>query len=124
MSIRLNNKQDWRAGDSGEDELSQLFAAYRDACPDTDGGADFLPGIWQKIEARQSLWFSFERLARACAAVAVAVCLLFVLLNVAASGRALPSPGGYVDGLAADRSLEGTYYAEGIRTGPVADAGR
>jgi hypothetical protein len=120
MNIQVNSGENWPDdfSDAG-DQLSHFFAAYRDACPDGDGSANFLPSIWEQIEARQSFWFSFERLARASAAVAVAVCMLLVGLNVAASRKTVPGPGGYADALAAANSAEGTYYAEGIRTTAV-----
>ncbi len=48
-------------------KLDALFAEYRNACPDTDAGPDFMPGMWRKIEARRSENVSvFRRLAQAC----------------------------------------------------------
>jgi anti-sigma-K factor RskA len=112
----MSNAENWQDDRERDDELSQLFAAYREACPETDGSTSFLAGVWQKIERRQSFWFSFEQFARQCAAFAVAVCLLLVALNIAASRQAAPLPGGYVDALAVDHSAERTYYAEGVHT--------
>ena len=117
MSIRVNRSQNNPGGDWGaEDELSALFAAYREACPEVEASANFLPGIWQKIEGRQSFWFSFEHLARTFAAVAVAMCLLLAALNVRASRNAVPAAVGYVDALAAEHSAEGTYFLEDARS--------
>lgn len=104
----------------GEDELKPLFAEYREACGAPEPGPDFLPGIWRRIEERQTFWFSFEHLARLFAAFAVAACLLLLGLNL--SSRRSNQPfvaGSYVDALAADQTAEGTYYAEGIRPQPV-----
>jgi hypothetical protein len=36
-----------------ENKLDALFAEYRSAFPDTDGGVNFIPNLWQKIEARR-----------------------------------------------------------------------
>lgn len=123
MSIRVNSIEqngggDWDAGD----ELSALFAAYREACPEVEPSANFLPGIWQKIEGRQSFWFSFEHLARTFAAIAVAMCLLLAALNVRASRSTVPGGVGYADALAAEHSDEAAYYAEGVRSTPPPDA--
>jgi hypothetical protein len=34
-------------------KLDALFAEYRGSVPDQDAGASFMPGLWQKIEARR-----------------------------------------------------------------------
>lgn len=102
----------------GADRLQELFRQYRDACPAPEPGADFLPGIWRRIELRQSFWFSFDHLSRLFAAIAIAACLVLGLLNF----TPLRSPGqqqsvvsSYADALAADQTAERTYYGEGIR---------
>ncbi len=53
--------------------LDALLRAYRAACPDPEPGANFMPGIWQKIEARQSYSFFLGRMARAFVTAAVAI---------------------------------------------------
>ena len=41
-------------GSMGDDErLDALFRAYRQACPDPEPSADFMPRLWLKIEARE-----------------------------------------------------------------------
>jgi hypothetical protein len=35
-------------------KLDRLFAAYRDAIPDVEPSSNFLPNVWQQIEAKQS----------------------------------------------------------------------
>ena len=43
-----------RMNDDGiETKLDALFAEYRGAVPDQDGGVNFMPDLWQKIEARR-----------------------------------------------------------------------
>jgi hypothetical protein len=37
-----------------ESKLDALFAEYRGACPDPDGGVNFMPNLWQKIDARRA----------------------------------------------------------------------
>ena len=60
------------------DQLSELFAAYRAAVPDPEPGPDFMPGLWQRIEARRT--FSpvaiMRRFAQVFAAAALAMALL------------------------------------------------
>jgi len=56
-----------------EEKLDALFRAYRNACPTAEASANFMPELWQRIEARQSFAFSFRRLANALVPVAVAL---------------------------------------------------
>lgn len=39
--------------EDNDSKLDALFAEYRDAMPDQDAGASFMPGLWQKIETRR-----------------------------------------------------------------------
>jgi hypothetical protein len=40
-----------------QDGLGRLFAAYRDACPDLAGSANFVPHVWEAIErSRPASW--------------------------------------------------------------------
>ena len=57
---------------STDDQLDQLFRAYRDACPTPEARADFMPRLWRRIEARQSFAFSFRRMANALVTAAMA----------------------------------------------------
>jgi hypothetical protein len=102
-------------------ELDQLFRRYRDACPDVEPGAQFMPVLWQKIEARQSFWSVFERLGRLIASASAVICLLLLVLNLVSSPAALNVLPTYADALVADHSAEKTYYAEAIRTNPDND---
>ena len=57
-------------------EIQDWFASYRQALPDLDPGAAFMPALWQKIEAKQrseNVWFG--RLARHFVTATVAFCL-------------------------------------------------
>jgi hypothetical protein len=55
-----------------EQRLDALFRAYRDACPTPEASANFMPNLWQRIEARQTYTFSFKRMANALVTAAVA----------------------------------------------------
>lgn len=63
-----------------EEKLNELFSAYRQELPDFDGSADFLPGMWSKIERRKaqtSAWFAWTRTILAGATCAGALLVGF-----------------------------------------------
>src|SRR5438093_10337686 len=64
---------------SDDAQLDALFQAYRAAYPDPEPGPDFMPRLWQKIEARERVSGLFGRLARHVATAAVALSLLMGL---------------------------------------------
>lgn len=94
------------------DQLGRLLQEYRTLHPDAEPGANFVPGVWQRIEARRNsspLWFL--RWAKACVVATIALALvmtLFVLpryqqnaLQLGAVQQAGLQPGNYLDVLAA-----------------------
>lgn len=58
---------------SGEEKLDALFQAYKRACPAPEPSANFMPELWQRIEARQSFTFSLSRMANAFVTAALAL---------------------------------------------------
>jgi anti-sigma-K factor RskA len=40
--------------DRMEDKLDSLWAEYREACPDPEPSAQFMPQLWQRIEASRN----------------------------------------------------------------------
>lgn len=100
------------------DGLSDLLARYREACPQVEPSAAFMPNLWRKIEQRQSFAVTFQRLARTGMLAAAVLSFLLLLLNVAS-----PHPGAqnYTDALMADHTAEKTYYTEAIRSAPTVD---
>jgi hypothetical protein len=98
-------------GDDGkhEEKLDALFQAYRNACPDREPGVNFMPGVWQRIEARQRNTFSFLHMAQAFVTAAAAVTLalgvyLYVPNNAKARGAAYQQ--NYLEALADANSLD------------------
>jgi anti-sigma-K factor RskA len=87
--------------------LAALWAAYRTACPDPEPGPEFLPRLWEKIEARRAearSWFAFKRWAQACAAAtAVLLVLMQTMLPAPREGEPLETA-SYADILAADHA--------------------
>ncbi len=56
-------------------ELDQLFSEYRDAFPETDGGADFMPGLWKRIEAKRAFDRRFRFWTHGVLTAALAGCV-------------------------------------------------
>jgi hypothetical protein len=92
------------------DELDRLFGSYREACPDLEGSANFVPGIWARIEAAGTMsWLPVLRLwaRRVVAATALAAAALIFssrLLNHAESVNIAEL--SYTDVLTADMQWE------------------
>src|SRR3954447_1033546 len=76
-------------GSSDEERLDALFREFANACPDREPSANFMPKLWQQIEARQTYSFSFRRMAHALVTAAGA---LSIVLGVYMS---IPSTNGY-----------------------------
>lgn len=98
--------------DSG---LNNLFERYRSACTEIEASVNFMPSIWQKIEARHSFRFVFQRLARPLMAGSAALVLLLLILNLVSGQHTRLTAPSYVDALLADHTAEKTYYTEAIR---------
>jgi hypothetical protein len=99
-----------------DSSLNELFRGYRASCPDIEPSAQFIPGLWQKIEARQGVWFMFQRLARPATTACAALCLLLLLLNFVAAPQNRFSAASYADALLAEHNPENTYYTEAVRS--------
>jgi hypothetical protein len=87
----------------GDHRLDELFLAYRQACPDTDGSARFMPGIWAGIEAREVSTNWFGRVAKALVTAAVAASVILGLMMSSASRSNEFFNATFVDALQADR---------------------
>jgi len=104
---------------NGDDSaLDTLLEAYRSACPDIEPGGNFMPAIWQKIDARRSFWFVFQREARAVMTASAALFLVLLVLNLFSGSQSLATAPSYADALMADHTAEQTYYTEAIRGTP------
>ena len=100
---------------SDESGLDQLFGCYRQSCPDVEPSPNFMPALWQKIEARHSFPFLFRKLGRSFVTASAALCLLLLVLNLAMT----PQIGiSYADALMAETSAEQTYYTEAMTSTP------
>jgi hypothetical protein len=102
--------------DRMKDRLDALWTEYRDATPDIDAGPNFMPQLWQKIEARRVETTSvFRRLAQICvmATIALALVMSAVLIPHGNNDEVFYS-GTYVDILAAEHSND---YVEVLPAG-------
>src|SRR5579872_7133241 len=86
--------------DEWNNELGQLFGQYKRLVPDPDPSANFMPELWRKIEARQTLVFRIKRLTQVFVAAAAAICVVLALLGVPSASEAPSLGGNYVDVLA------------------------
>lgn len=86
--------------DRWNDELDALFHEYKQAVPDPDASANFMPGLWRKIEGRQSVTLRIRKLTQVFVGAAAAVCLVFAMIEVIPGSRN-DIHGSYVDVLAA-----------------------
>ena len=86
-----------------EAQLDQLFAEYRAAIPDQDASANFMPGLWQKIEMRRTSNLTlFRRWAQICVGGAVALAVLMAAVVIPHFEKMPVYTASYVDVLEAD----------------------
>ncbi len=60
-------------------DLDQLFMAYRDACGIPEASADFMPGIWRRVDARRKSTRVLRRWTGAFITAAAALCILMLV---------------------------------------------
>ena len=91
---------------SDDERLDALFRAYRAACPDRDPSANFMPELWQRIEARQTFTFSFRRMANAFVTAGVALTVALGVYMAMPSKAAANYPVSYLQALADTSSVD------------------
>ena len=105
----------------GDEQLDALFAAYRSASPDLEPGPNFMPHLWQKIEARERGSAIFARLARSLVSVALALTLLMTIAVSLLRRQTPVPPETYVEVLAEDHARQNFDYFEPVHVEPAAD---
>ena len=100
------------------DKLDALFARYREACPDVDASAHFMPNLWARIDAQRGWMWHLRIYARRMAVAAAAACMLLVGIQVGSAWQteSLLSQ-SYVDVLRDSAATEDYAYV------PVMDQG-
>ena len=90
---------------NNEERLDALFRAYREACPDRDPSPNFMPNLWQRIEARQRSTFSLRRMASGFVTAALAASMaLGVYLAIPHSQNYTPQ--SYIEAIADTQPLD------------------
>jgi hypothetical protein len=100
----MNSNSSMKQGNPAEGDyrLDELFLAYRQACPDTEGSARFMPGIWAGIEARENSSNWFGRVAKALVTAAVAASVILGMMMSSANHSNDFFNATFVDALQAD----------------------
>jgi hypothetical protein len=96
------------------DRLSPLWESYRNACPAPDASAGFMPGLWEKIDARRSFVWKLRLYTRGLVTAAAALCLVMAGLTIApiaGSGDVIYTH-TYIDTLSDSQGPETIAYAE------------
>jgi len=96
-------------------QLDFLFVRYREACGQPEPDRNFMPGLWQKIESRQSKTMFFERIARTFVAGTMAACgFLGVLLMLPAEQPSVLNSASFVEDVANANARETAPYLEPV----------
>ena len=88
--------------------LDECFAAYRDACPDPEPAADFMPRLWARIEGRRESQAAaaWRRWTEAFLSLAAAASLAIVLLQVVPQATPVYYHSSYLDQLSEEAGPE------------------
>ena len=88
-------------------EVGALFRAYREAFPDPEASANFMPELWRRIEERQRSVFFLGRWARALVTAAAVVSMAMAAYLYIPHGRSsVFSVESYVEALAAGHTQD------------------
>jgi anti-sigma-K factor RskA len=97
-----------------DDKLDALWADYRAASPDPEPGANFMPKLWEKIEARRVETTSvFRHMAQAWAVAALAIALILAVLAPRFHRETVYSANTYVEVLDNAHSNDAQDLLEG-----------
>lgn len=94
---------------SQDERLSALFRAYREACPDPECGPNFMPQLWQRIEARQTSSRFLGRLASGFVTAAAALTLMMAAYIYLPSHSSAFYSETYVEALAG-QSVDAEFF--------------
>ena len=96
-----------------EREMEDLLERYSRACPEVEPGAAFMPGIWQRIDAKRGFSFKLAHYARVLAMSAASLCMAAGLFEVSSYGPAAQqlAANHYVDVLDDDNDDEALTYS-------------
>ena len=88
--------------------LDEWFAAYREACPEPEPSAGFMPRLWARIEGRREYQAAaaWRRWTEAFLSLAAAACLAIMLLQVAPQSAPVYYHSTYLDQLSEEAGPE------------------
>ncbi len=87
-------------------ELARLFLAYREACPDPEPDVNFIPRLWQRIDAQQSYARDLKRLAQGLVTAAAALSIVMGIFLARWESSVSFYTDTYLEVLAADQEHE------------------
>jgi anti-sigma-K factor RskA len=99
--------------DRMDDKLDSLWAEYRQACPDPEPSANFIPQVWQRIEARRQATSSLRHWAEAWVMAALTLTLLIGAFLIPRYQRQPVYQSTYADVLAEADTLDYTVVLTG-----------
>lgn len=67
---------------ASEAQFDRLMEAYRDACPEPEASAAFMPQLWERIDASQSWTKQAWKWANSLTVAAALASLFFVMLQM------------------------------------------
>lgn len=102
-------------------DLDCLFRDYREACPEIEPGPNFMPVVWQRIEARRTYTRTLRRWTGAFVTAAAALCLTMAVYTARTMGpmeRAILETtyvealgGNDIETMAYEELMAGTTYS-------------
>jgi UDP-N-acetyl-D-mannosaminuronic acid transferase (WecB/TagA/CpsF family) len=88
-------------------KLDAIFRAYREAVPDPEVSANFMPDLWRRIEERQRSVFFLGRWARTLVTAAAVLSLgMAAYLYIPQGHNSVFSAESYVEALAAGHAQD------------------
>lgn len=98
--------------ESSNAEWTSLVERYREACGSPDGSRNFMPNLWQRIDAKRSRTLRFERAARSLFAAAVGLSLVLgAFLMIPGPQPSAFYSGSFVEEIAsANTTANGTFF--------------
>lgn len=93
---------------TSDEQLDALFRMYGEACRPPEASPEFMPQLWERIEARQTFAFSFRRMANALVTAAMAASIALGVY-MALPHASPPNPSNYtsyVEALANANSID------------------
>lgn len=85
---------------ANEARLDQLLTAYRDACITPEASANFMPQLWERIDASQSWTGQVWKWANSLTVAAALASLFFVMLQMLPRTNAVFATATYLETLA------------------------